>query len=105
MGRYVVLGLLALLLVLQVRLWVGGGGMREVWRLEAAVEQQQKENEGHHRRNQALAAEVQDLREGEEAVEERARSELGMIKPGEVFYHVVDEAPQQAPRDEEEQQP
>jgi cell division protein FtsB len=93
-GRYLILALLVLLLLLQLRLWVGAGGMREVWRLEAAVEQQQQENAEHRRRNEALAAEVEDLRTGEEAVEERARSELGMIKPGEVFYHVVDDAAQ-----------
>ncbi|HRQ63361.1 MAG TPA: cell division protein FtsB [Xanthomonadaceae bacterium] len=103
MGRYLVLGLLVLLLLLQLRLWVGAGGMREVWRLESAVESQQQENEEHRQRNEALAAEVHDLREGEEAVEERARSELGMIKPGEVFYHVVDEAP--PPREEERRRP
>lgn len=105
MGRYLVLGLLVLLLLLQLRLWVGAGGMREVWRLEAAVESQQQENEENRRRNEALAAEVEDLRSGEEAVEERARSELGMIKPGEVFYHVVDDAPPPAAPERERRSP
>jgi cell division protein FtsB len=99
MGRFLVLGLLALLLLLQLRLWVGAGGMREVWKLEAAVEAQRAENAAHAERNAALAAEVEDLREGEEAIEERARSELGMIRPGEVFYHVVDEAPERRARE------
>jgi cell division protein FtsB len=62
--------------------------------LQQQVEQQTHENAGLAQRNAALAAEVEDLKSGEAAVEERARSELGMIKPGETFYRVVE--PQQA---------
>jgi cell division protein FtsB len=58
--------------------------------LRQQVEQQAHENEGLKQRNAALAAEVEDLKSGEAAVEERARSELGMIKPGETFYRVVE---------------
>jgi cell division protein FtsB len=61
--------------------------------LEAQVANQERDNEGLQQRNDALAAEVKDLKEGQSAIEERARSELGMIKPGEKFYRVVDDAP------------
>jgi cell division protein FtsB len=84
---------LALLAWLQYRLWFGNGGEREVAALQAQVQQQARDNAGLKQRNAALAAEVQDLKSGEAAVEERARSELGMIKPGEVFYRVVETQP------------
>ncbi len=93
-----VLGILALVLVallawLQYRLWFGGGGQGEVQALQQQVNQQARENSGFKQRNDALTAEVEDLKSGEKAVEERARSELGMIKPGETFYRVVDPEP------------
>lgn len=87
--------LLGLLAWLQYRLWLGNGGQREVAALQAQVTQQARDNAGLKQRNDALAAEVEDLKSGEAAVEERARSELGMIKPGETFYRVV--APQTMP--------
>ena len=93
MLRYVALILLILLVALQIKLWTGQGGMREVWALEGRVAAQAKENEALRTRNDALSADVADLKEGTEAVEERARSELGLIKPGETFYQVVDPAP------------
>ena len=89
--RWVLLGLVLLLGWLQYRLWFGIGSVGEVVTLEAQVEHQRRENGGLHERNAALAAEVRDLKEGVAAVEERARSELGMIKPGEVFYRVVED--------------
>ena len=82
--------LLGLLACLQYRLWFGNGGEHEVAALQAQVQQQARDNAGLRQRNDALAAEVEDLKSGEAAVEERARSELGMIKPGETFYRVVD---------------
>ena len=88
----ILLLLLALLAWLQYRLWFGNGGEREVVALQAQVQQQARDNAGLKQRNDALAAEVEDLKSGEAAVEERARSELGMIKPGETFYRVVDPA-------------
>ena len=91
--RIVVLLLVALLAWLQWRLWFGNGGQREVEALRAQVAAQSRENEGLKQRNAALAAEVRDLKSGEAAIEERARSELGMIKPGETFYRVVDQRP------------
>ena len=88
--RWFALALLVLGVFLQVRLWSSTGGMPEVWRLQARVEAQRTENDALARRNAALAADVNDLKQGREAVEERARSELGMIRPGEVFYQVIE---------------
>jgi len=85
--------MLALLAWLQYRLWFGNGGEREVAALQAQVHRQARDNAGLRQRNDALAAEVQDLKSGEAAVEERARSELGMIRPGETFYRVVESQP------------
>ena len=82
-----ILALLAVLL--QFKLWFGDGSIMEMSRLEKSVAAQADENASLRERNQALAAEVQDLKQGTEAVEERARSELGMIKQGEIFYQVV----------------
>jgi cell division protein FtsB len=96
--------LLALLLGwLQYRLWLGEGSWGEVNGLQNHVAQQQRENQGLRERNNELAAEVEDLKSGEAAVEERARSELGMIKPGEKFYRVVESPSPPAPLDEESQ--
>ncbi|RDZ29163.1 cell division protein FtsB [Lysobacter silvisoli] len=88
--RLLVLALAGLLVVLQYRLWWGQGGTRSVASLEHQVQQQTRDNGGLRQRNAALKAEVEDLKSGEAAVEERARSELGMIKPGETFYRVVE---------------
>jgi cell division protein FtsB len=89
--------LAALLAWLQYRLWFGKGGQREVDALQAQVTQQAYANTGLQQRNDVLAAEVKDLKSGEAAIEERARSELGMIKPGETFYRVVDDRKAAAP--------
>jgi cell division protein FtsB len=94
--------LLALLLGwLQYRLWLGEGSWGEVNALQSHVAQQEHENHGLQERNNELAAEVEDLKSGEAAVEERARSELGMIKPGEKFYRVVESPSSPAPVSEE----
>lgn len=90
MLRYAALILLILLIALEVKLWAGEGGMRDVWRLEQRLAEQKLENQKLKLRNEALAAEVQDLKSGKDAIEERARSELGLIKPGEVFYQIVE---------------
>lgn len=84
--------LLALLLLLQYPLWFGSGGVFAVWSLHREIDAQRAENARLAERNQVLAAEVVDLKQGLEAIEERARAELGMIKKGETFYQVV-EAP------------
>ncbi|HEX7080890.1 MAG TPA: cell division protein FtsB [Gammaproteobacteria bacterium] len=75
--------------VLQFRLWLSDGGMREVWRLEEQVALRTQENRSLEERNAALAAEVRDLKSGLAAAEERARTELGMVQPGESFYQIV----------------
>ncbi len=90
MLRWVILVLLLLLVALQYRLWFGEGGMRQVWQLERDVGEQQEENSRLAARNAQLATEVEDLKEGREAVEERARVELGMTKPGEIYYQVIE---------------
>lgn len=81
--------LLVVLILLQVKMWFGEGGYSDVKRLQERVRQQAVENETLAQRNRELEADVDDLRRGLEAVEERARSELGMIKQGEEFYQVV----------------
>jgi cell division protein FtsB len=81
--------LLVAALVLNFRIWVSDDGLSEVRRLERAVAAQQSTNASLVRRNDQLAAEVADLKDGLVAVEERARSELGMIGPNETFYQVV----------------
>ena len=82
--------LLMLLVTLQYQLWLGERGMPGVDRLEAAVATQHEENERLEARNLRLAAEVRDLKEGLEAVEERARSDLGMIGRDETYYQLVE---------------
>jgi cell division protein FtsB len=93
MLRWLGLLLLVLLIGLQLKLWVGDGGMREVRVLHQHVAEQRQQNEQLKQRNQALAADVDDLKHGDQAVEARARSELGLIRPGETFYQVVEPAP------------
>ena len=89
--RLLLPALLVLLLAwLQYRLWFGEGGVGEDTDLRAQVARQQAENLTLRQRAEALAAEVDALKAGGEAVEERARSELGMVRSGEVFYRVID---------------
>lgn len=83
--------LFSLLLILQYTLWFGNGGLLRLWQLNAKVEEQKVENEKLAERNRALEAEVLDLKQGLEAIEERARSDLGMIKKDETFFQVVEE--------------
>lgn len=82
--------LLALLVLLQYRLWLSEEGYRGVWRLDEAIEAQQAENDDLAERNRALAADVEDLKTGLEAAEEIARSELGMVRKGETLFQVAD---------------
>lgn len=88
--RWLVVLLIALLLALQYKLWVADGGLGDVWRIGRDVEAQKRTNAEVRERNQALEGEVRDLKQGLEAIEERARSELGMIRDGETFYQIVD---------------
>ena len=94
--KFVNITLLILLVLLQVRLWRGNGSLPEVWELEKMKAAQIAENETLTERNLSLGAEVQDLKQGLEAIEERARNEMGMIVAGETFYLIVDK-PDPAP--------
>lgn len=78
-----------MLIWLQYKLWLGDGGIPEVLDLEREIVSVQTEVDRLKERNQALEAEVVDLKKGNEAIEERARSEMGMIKEGEIYYQVI----------------
>jgi len=82
--------LLALLIWLQYKIWLQDGGIPEVIQLQQDVEQVKSEVEQLQERNSSLNAEVKDLKKGLDAIEERARSEMGMIKEGEVYYQVIE---------------
>jgi len=92
MIRVLIAILLVMLIVLQYRLWVGEGSLAEVYNLRQEIDKQKQELLRLRKRNGALQAEVSDLKRGLDAIEERARSELGMIKEDEVFYQIT--APQ-----------
>ena len=91
MLRWIALILIMLLIGLQLKLWSGSNSMRDVDTLRVAVKKQADENSKLVQRNQALGADVLDLKHGDQAVEARARTELGLIKSGEIFYQVVDQ--------------
>lgn len=82
--------LAALLLAIQYPLWLGKGGWARVWEHDRQLTAQRAKNDALQARNAALDAEVRDLKQGLEAVEERARFELGMVRPDEVFFQIVD---------------
>ena len=82
--------LLLLLLYLQYQLWIGDGSLQDVWELHNEVELQRQENVELRERNAALEAEVTDLQQGLDAIEEHAREDLGMVKEGETFYQVLE---------------
>ena len=90
--RLLALVLVVLISALQWPLWVGKGGWMRVWELDQQVKAQRHTNDGLRARNAALEAEVRDLKTGYDAIEERARSELGMIKQDEVFFQVIEPA-------------
>ena len=81
--------LFSLVVALQYRIWLSSGGVREVMRLDDAVQTQEAANERLATRNRQLAAEVRDLKQGYAAIEERARNNLGMVAVDETFYQVV----------------
>ncbi|NOY61551.1 MAG: cell division protein FtsB [Gammaproteobacteria bacterium] len=83
--------LIVLLIGLSYKLWVDENGIAETWHLKQAVKEQQSDNRRLKARNETMDAEVKDLKEGLEAIEERARNELGMIQKGETFYQIVAE--------------
>lgn len=88
---WVTVALWVLLMLLQIQLWCGAGSIPKVLELHSSLAEQRAANRHAKERNDALAAEVEDLKEGLDAVEERARSELGMIREDETFYQVVEE--------------
>ncbi len=85
--------LLILMLFLQFRLWFGDGGYIEIKELQQIVDMQRERNVALKGRNATLAAEVHDLKTGVDAIEERARTDLGMIKKGETFFQTVEDEP------------
>lgn len=92
--RIATLVLLALLAVVQAELWFGKGGVPRVMSLRSQVQHQQERNNQAQAVNEQLAAEVRDLQEGLEMVEEKARTELGMIKPDEIYVQLTTKLPQ-----------
>ena len=87
--RWVSLILIFLLLLLQYPLWLGKGSWFKVWDIDRQVDDQKHINQKTQVRNAVLDAEVRDLKQGTEAIEERARSELGMVKRNEIFFQIV----------------
>lgn len=87
--RLLKLFLFVLLVVLQYRLWFGKNSLPEYWHLQEDVARQEQTNQNLRQRNQVLIADIEDLREGEVALEERARNELGLIKQDETFFRLI----------------
>ena len=87
--------LAALIVLIQYPLWLGKGGWVRAWRLEQDLSKESSKNQNLENRNAGLAAEVRDLKTGTEAIEERARYELGMVKKDEVFFQIVEDKPGQ----------
>jgi len=88
--RLVTLVLAALVILLQYPLWLGKGSWLRVWEVDRQLAEQRELNRRFATRNASLDAEVRDLKEGLDAIEERARSELGMVKQDEIFFQVLD---------------
>jgi len=87
----IIVAIIILLIVhLQYRIWVGDGSIAEIEAYQQRLDELKKQVEEKRQRNEALYAEVLDLRKGQEAIEERARDELGMIKEDETFFHVLE---------------
>ena len=89
--KIVTAALVFTLVLLQYRLWVGDGSLAEVWSLKGELLAQREENQQLTARNRRLEAEVVDLKQGSEVIEDRARRELGMIRRDETFFHIVDQ--------------
>jgi cell division protein FtsB len=93
--RILAFALVALIVLIQYPLWLGKGGWLRAWQMDSEVSKQKARNAQLEARNAVLAAEVRDLKQGIEAIEERARYELGMVRDDEVFFQIV-EKPQPA---------
>ena len=93
--RWLSVALISLLVLLQYPLWIGKGGWLRVWDVDRQLQQQRVANKTLEVRNAGLDAEVRDLKQGYDAIEERARFELGMIKPDEVFVQIPEKTNQE----------
>jgi cell division protein FtsB len=89
--------LVALIVLMQYPLWLGKGSWFRVWEVDRQIQAQRETNRTLKARNAALDAEVRDLKEAHEAIEERARSELGMIRGDEIFFQIVEDKPGREP--------
>lgn len=89
--RWLTLILVGLIVLLQYSLWLGKGSWLRVWEVDQQLKTQREANQVLQARNASLDAEVRDLKQGYGAIEERARSELGMVKGDEVFFQVLEE--------------
>ncbi|TRW96371.1 septum formation initiator family protein [Candidatus Methylobacter oryzae] len=88
--KIIVAIIILLIIHLQYRIWIGDGSVAEIEAYQLRLDDLKKQVEEKRQRNEALYAEVLDLRKGQEAIEERARDELGMIKEDETFFHVLE---------------
>ena len=95
--RWLTVGLLALVVLLQYPLWLGKGGWLKVWEYDRQLKVQKEETRQLEIRNAGLDAEVRDLKQGYDAIEERARFELGMVKQDEVFVQMPEQSPEKRP--------
>ncbi|MEN6587494.1 MAG: cell division protein FtsB [Sulfuricella sp.] len=95
--RWLTLFLALLIAALQYPLWLGKGSWLRVWEVDQKIAAQKQVNQGLKARNASLEAEVRDLKQGYDAIEERARSELGLVKQDEVFFQVLDNDRHPAP--------
>jgi len=89
--KWLAIALAGLIVLIQQPLWLGKGGWLRVWEVDQQIRTQREVNRRLQARNQALDAEVRDLKQGLDAVEERARSELGMVRQDEIFFQVLEE--------------
>ncbi len=96
--RFLAIVLVVLIAALQYPLWFGKGGWMRVWEIDRQVQQQRAGNDKLRQRNAALEAEVRDLKNGYDAIEERARNELGMTRKDETFYEVLKNTTQPHPQ-------
>jgi cell division protein FtsB len=95
--RILSFALAVLIVLLQYPLWLGKGGWLRVWEVDRQVKTQKDTNNRLQARNESLDAEVRDLKQGYDAIEERARYELGMVKQDEVFFQILDKGPAAPP--------
>jgi cell division protein FtsB len=91
--RVLTIVFVAMIVLLQYPLWLGKGGWLRVWEIDRQVRAQKDGNAQLRMRNDALDVEVRDLKQGYDAIEERARYELGMIRQDEIFFHVMEKTP------------